>query len=139
MARACGPCQTVHFIQKEEEGNFIFRIDEDGKAILTPVQLGIRVGHSVQVLKYRKKQAEAGSEAVWSVFNGAETIIMNPSSFVDGMKIEKTKSSTYKHCRGSEDLRPGRYSESGEQSVLALKTVESRIQSMQCQSVRNEH
>jgi HlyD family secretion protein len=78
-------------LRKEEEGNFIFRIGEDGKAILTPVRLGIRVGQTVQVLKYLKKPAEAGSEAVWSEFTGAETIIMNPSPFVEGMKIEKTK------------------------------------------------
>lgn len=75
-------------LQKEEEGNFIFRI-QDGKAVLTPVRLGIRVGHDVQVLKYRKTPAEPGAPAVWSVFNGEETIIMNPNSFVDGMKIEK--------------------------------------------------
>jgi HlyD family secretion protein len=79
-------------IRKEEEGNFFFRIGDDGTAILTPVRLGIRVGHRVQVLKYRKKLTEANSEAIWSEFTGAETIIMNPSFFVDGMKIEKTKS-----------------------------------------------
>jgi hypothetical protein len=54
--------------------------------------LGIRIGHDVQVLKYRKKQARPGSAADWLEFNGTEAIIMNPNTVVDGMKIEKTKS-----------------------------------------------
>ena len=75
-------------LQKEEEGAFVLR-DVDGKVVLTKVRIGIRSDKQVQLLKYQEKPASSAGRAVWRDFTGNERIIMNPTGFVDGIKLEQ--------------------------------------------------
>lgn len=80
-------------VHTEEEGAFVMR-EEAGKAVLTPVRLGARVGAEQQVTEYLcKKCADPVADRAWQRFAGTERIIMNPELFKDGQTIDHVANS----------------------------------------------
>ncbi|HXG10409.1 MAG TPA: efflux RND transporter periplasmic adaptor subunit [Gemmataceae bacterium] len=62
---------------------------ENGKAVRTPVKVGVRHGQLVQVLKKQTKPpAKAGEPGVWEDFTGDEQVVLsNPGSLSDGQIV----------------------------------------------------
>jgi RND family efflux transporter MFP subunit len=70
---------------------FCYRV-EDGKAMRTPIQVGLRGGDLVEVLKKRTRSAKA-HEAPWEDFNGEEVIVVSdPATLTDGQAVSVSSS-----------------------------------------------
>jgi HlyD family secretion protein len=69
-------------IVMEGEQSFYYRL-EDGKAVRTPLRLGLRGEKFIEVLKKRTKSASPGAEGVWVDFTGEEEVV---ASGVAGLK-----------------------------------------------------
>jgi RND family efflux transporter MFP subunit len=70
---------------------FCYRV-ENGKAVRTPIQLGMRGNESeneiVEVVKKQTRPAKTGEEAYWESFNGEEQIVVNsPETLNDGQPV----------------------------------------------------
>ena len=73
-------------VTKEDE-SFCYRL-ENGKAVRTPLQLGLSAGGLVEVLKKQVKPAKPGEEKVWEDFTGKEEVITsNPSTLTSGQAV----------------------------------------------------
>ena len=73
-------------VTKEDE-SFCYRC-ENGKAVRTPLQLGLSGGGLVEVLKKQVKLSKPGQEKVWEDFTGEEEVITsNPSTLTDGQAV----------------------------------------------------
>jgi multidrug efflux pump subunit AcrA (membrane-fusion protein) len=60
----------------------------DGKAVRTPVKLGVRQGTRVEVLKLQTRPPRPGEPAVWESPTGKEEVVVNaPASLADGMAV----------------------------------------------------
>lgn len=73
------------------EQAFCFRV-ENGKAVLTPIQIGLRGNEPdkemVEVLKAQIKPVKAGDEAQWEDFTGKELVIATDSATLkDGQAV----------------------------------------------------
>jgi RND family efflux transporter MFP subunit len=73
------------------EQTFFYRV-ENGKAVRTPIQIGLRGNEPdnevVEVLKKRTKPAKASEEAGWEDFSGGEvTVVSDPASLTDGQAV----------------------------------------------------
>jgi RND family efflux transporter MFP subunit len=69
------------------EQSFCYRL-ENGKAVRTPIHVGLRGGDLVEVLKKQTKPAKAGGEAEWEGFNGEEMIVASdPASLTDSQAV----------------------------------------------------
>src|SRR5262249_47824996 len=67
-----------------DEQPFCVRV-EGGKAVRTPVQLGLSDGKRVEVRKKLVGRTKAGEGGVWQDFNGTEEVVAsNPSALTDG-------------------------------------------------------
>jgi multidrug efflux pump subunit AcrA (membrane-fusion protein) len=67
--------------------SFCYRV-ENGKAVRTPIQLGLRGSELVEVLKKQSKPAKAGGQNPWEDFTGLEEIIgSNPATLTDGQEV----------------------------------------------------
>jgi len=78
-------------IVNKGEQSFCYRV-EDGKAVLTPIQVGLRGNEKdnelVEVLKKQTKPAKPGEEAQWEDFSGEEVIVASdPASLKDGQVV----------------------------------------------------
>jgi HlyD family secretion protein len=63
---------------------FLYRV-ENGKAVRTAVELGLREGPVVEVLR---KQVKQGQEAVWEEFTGREEVVATPAAtLTDGQTV----------------------------------------------------
>ncbi|MCI0464494.1 MAG: efflux RND transporter periplasmic adaptor subunit [Gemmataceae bacterium] len=61
---------------------------ESGKAVRTPVKVGVRDGQLVQVLKKRNGSANSGKPAVWEDFTGKEEVALTSAgSLSDGQPV----------------------------------------------------
>ncbi len=61
---------------------------ENGKAVRTPVRVGVRSDKVTQVLKKRVPSASAEKPAAWEDFSGQEEIVANnPASLIDGQAV----------------------------------------------------
>jgi RND family efflux transporter MFP subunit len=70
-----------------EDESFCYRL-EGGKAVRTPLQLGLSGGGLVEILKKQVRPARAGEEKVWEDFTGEEKVITsNPSTLTDGQAM----------------------------------------------------
>jgi HlyD family secretion protein len=68
---------------------FLMRV-ENGKALRTPVKLGVRQGERLQVLKKQIKPAPSGEPIPWEDFSGSEDIVAaNPGAFNDGQPVQQ--------------------------------------------------
>ena len=73
-------------VTKEDE-SFCYRWD-NGKAVRTPLQLGLSGGGLVEVLKKQVKLSKPGQEKVWEDCTGEEEVITsNPSTLTDGQAV----------------------------------------------------
>jgi RND family efflux transporter MFP subunit len=69
---------------------YVFRV-ENGKAVRTPVELGLREGRLVEVLSKQTRPARDGEKAVWEEFTGREEIVVAPSpNLTDGQAVSVT-------------------------------------------------
>jgi RND family efflux transporter MFP subunit len=69
------------------EQAFCFRV-EDGKAIRTPIQVGLAGDQLIEVLKKQTKPSKPGEKAVWEDFTGAEEIVSTGSGKLkDGQPV----------------------------------------------------
>jgi RND family efflux transporter MFP subunit len=73
------------------EQTFCYRV-ENGKAVRTPIQLGLRGNEQdnelVEVVKKQTRPPQAGQEAPWEDVNGQEVIVATkPSSLTDGQAV----------------------------------------------------
>jgi multidrug efflux pump subunit AcrA (membrane-fusion protein) len=70
-----------------EDENFCYRL-ENGKAIRTPVQVGLRGDKLVEVLKKQSMSASSASEGAWEDFTGAEEIVLGDvGALKDGQQV----------------------------------------------------
>jgi hypothetical protein len=72
----------------EGEQRYCYRI-KDGKAIRTPLQVGISGEGLVEVLKKQTKPARSGEEGAWEELQGDEEIIEgNVAGLKDGQAVQ---------------------------------------------------
>jgi len=65
---------------------------ENGKAIRTPVRLGVRHGGKVEVIKKQLIVAQAGEAIEWQDFSGDEELIaVHPENWTDGQEVSRQK------------------------------------------------
>lgn len=61
---------------------------ESGKAVRTPVRLGVRQGLFVDVLKKQTRPPRGGEPAAWEDFTGSEEIVSSsPAALTDGQAV----------------------------------------------------
>jgi HlyD family secretion protein len=71
------------------EQNYCYRV-ENGKAVRTPLRVGLRGGEWVEVLKKQTRPAKAGEEAGWEDFGGEEVIVASDAgSLSDGQTVSE--------------------------------------------------
>ncbi len=75
----------------EGDQTFCYRV-EDGKAIRTPLQIGLRGGGLVEVLRKQVKAAAPGEEERWEVFTGTEEIAGDAAVLSDGQPVRPAPS-----------------------------------------------
>jgi len=67
-------------------------IEKDGKAHRVVIELGVRQGPRVQVLRKQAKAATPSEPAVWQDFSGEESVIQeNVSSLADGQAVKVSR------------------------------------------------
>jgi RND family efflux transporter MFP subunit len=70
-----------------EEGSYCYRL-ENGKAVRTPLRIGLRGGDLVQVLKKHVKPTQGSAEEAWEDLTGEEQIIKSGvSELKDGQEV----------------------------------------------------
>jgi RND family efflux transporter MFP subunit len=80
-------CLPASSIITRDDGNFCYRV-EHGKALLTPVRIGVRDKDLVQVLKQQKRHS---ADASWDDFQGSEQIVLaNSGTLTDGQPVDVT-------------------------------------------------
>jgi RND family efflux transporter MFP subunit len=73
-----------------EEGNYCYRVEE-GKAVRTPLQVGLIGGELVQILKKQAKPTKGGTKEVWENITGEEQIIKSGvADLTDGQAVSAT-------------------------------------------------
>jgi HlyD family secretion protein len=75
----------VAVVVTQGEQTFCYRV-ENGKAVRTPIQVGLRGNELVEVLKKQTKPAP-DQESVWEDFTGEEVIVANAVSVTDGQAV----------------------------------------------------
>jgi hypothetical protein len=76
-------------VQTLDDQPFVMRV-EDGKALRTPIKVGVRQGTRVQVLKKQTHPAPSGEPIPWEDFSGSEEIVAaNPGAFGDGQPVRR--------------------------------------------------
>lgn len=69
---------------------YCFRV-ENGKAVRTPLEIGLREGRLVEVRAKQTRPARNGEKAVWEDFTGREEIVVAPSpGLTDGQAVSVT-------------------------------------------------
>jgi RND family efflux transporter MFP subunit len=72
------------------EQTFCYRV-ADGKAVRTPVQIGLRGGALVEVLKMQPRPVSPGAEGRWEDVTGQETVIAaDVAALQDGQPVQAT-------------------------------------------------
>jgi multidrug efflux pump subunit AcrA (membrane-fusion protein) len=73
-------------IRSQGEQNFCFRV-ENGKAVQTPIQVGLRGTELIEVLKKRSTPLKPGEQVGWENFTGDETIVIDSSAVTEGQTV----------------------------------------------------
>ncbi len=73
-------------VVKQGDQTFCYRV-ENGRAIRTPIKVGLAGDGHVEVLQ---KQTKADGDAPWEEFTGGEEIINNPAGLSDGQVVRKS-------------------------------------------------
>jgi RND family efflux transporter MFP subunit len=77
----------VAAVVTQGEQSFCYRV-ENGKALRTPIQIGLRGTEMIEVLKKQEKPAKGGGEAAWEDLTGEETVVASdPASLADGQAV----------------------------------------------------
>jgi multidrug efflux pump subunit AcrA (membrane-fusion protein) len=64
----------------------VFRVEE-GRAVRTPVKLGVREGDRVEVLQKQTAGPRHGQPAKWAALTGDEVIVTRPGALSDGQEV----------------------------------------------------
>jgi RND family efflux transporter MFP subunit len=75
----------------EGDQTFCYRVAKD-KAVRTPLQIGLRGGDLVEVMKMQAKAPSSDAEGPWTDFTGQEEIVSNPSGLSDGQPVRRAES-----------------------------------------------
>jgi multidrug efflux pump subunit AcrA (membrane-fusion protein) len=76
-------------VQTLDDQSFVMRL-EDGKALRTPIKVGVRQGTRVQVLKKQTRPAPSGEPVPWQDFSGSEEIVAaNLGAVGDGQPVRR--------------------------------------------------
>jgi multidrug efflux pump subunit AcrA (membrane-fusion protein) len=73
-------------ILAQDDEPAVFRV-EDGRAVRTPVKLGVRQGNSVEVLRKQTAGARHGKPAEWGALTGEEEIVSRPGALTEGQEV----------------------------------------------------
>jgi multidrug efflux pump subunit AcrA (membrane-fusion protein) len=74
-------------VLNQDEQPAVLRV-EGGKAVRTPVKLGVRQGTRVELLKKQTHAARPGEPEAWEDVTGTEEVVVNaPLSLTDGMAV----------------------------------------------------
>jgi RND family efflux transporter MFP subunit len=74
-------------IVNQGDQSFVYRV-ENGKAVRTPVEMGLRDGTLVELLRKQVKPAHDGEKAVWEEFTGREEIVASQAAtLTDGQTV----------------------------------------------------
>jgi multidrug efflux pump subunit AcrA (membrane-fusion protein) len=69
------------------ERTFCYRV-ENGKAVRTPIQVGMRGSELVEVLKKRTRPVKSGEEGEWGDITGEEVVVASEAaSLTDGQPV----------------------------------------------------
>jgi RND family efflux transporter MFP subunit len=74
-----------------EEGSYCYRL-ENGKAVRTPLQVGLAGGGLVEVVKKQAKAPTSGEEERWEGITGQEEVVSNPAGLSDGQPVRRIES-----------------------------------------------
>lgn len=82
----------VAAVVTQGEQTFCYRV-ENGKAVRTPIQVGLRGSELVEVVKKQTKPPTAAAESGWDVLSGDEVIVENAASITtDGQTVQSAGS-----------------------------------------------
>ncbi len=77
-------------IVTEGDQTFCYRL-EGGKAVRTPLQVGLSGEGLVEVVKWQVKAGSSGEEGRWQDFTGREEVVSNPAGLSDGEVVRWAK------------------------------------------------
>src|SRR5262245_6164048 len=78
------------------EQSYCYRV-ESGKAVRTPIQVGLRGSDLVETLKKQTRPATAGEESYWEDFTGKEVIsASDPAALTDGQAVKAAQNAQRK-------------------------------------------
>ncbi len=86
VERPGGLTLPVSAILTQDDEPAVFRV-EDGKAVRTPVKLGMRQGDRVEVLQKQTVGPRHGQPAKWADPTGDEVIVARPGALTDGQEV----------------------------------------------------
>jgi multidrug efflux pump subunit AcrA (membrane-fusion protein) len=75
----------------EGDQTFCYRV-EGGKAVRTLLQVGLRGGGLVEVIRKQVKGAGSAAEGQWQDFTGQEEVVSDPTGLSDGQSVQRSKS-----------------------------------------------
>ena len=73
----------------EGDQTFCYRV-EGGKAVRTPLQVGLSGGGLIEVVKKLMKVSSIGEEERWEDFTGQEEIVSDPTGLSDGQAVRRS-------------------------------------------------
>jgi RND family efflux transporter MFP subunit len=77
----------VTAVLNDGQQDYCYRVDA-GKAIKTPLKIGVTTEYFVEVMKKQTKMVRAGDEVPWEDIDGKEQIIVsNPNSLLNGQDV----------------------------------------------------
>ena len=77
----------VAAVVTQGEQSFCYRV-ENGKAVRTPIQVGMRGSELIEVLKKRTKPVKSGEEGEWEDITGEELVVASDiASLTDGQPV----------------------------------------------------
>ncbi len=89
----------VAAILTQEDHSFCYRV-ENGKAVRTPIQIGLRGKEIVEVLKKQATSATDVEQSVWEDFTGEEVIVASDAgSLSDGATVSVSSGKTSDQAR----------------------------------------
>jgi multidrug efflux pump subunit AcrA (membrane-fusion protein) len=86
VERPGGLTLPVSALLTQDDEPAVFRV-EDGRAVRTPVKLGVREGDRVEVLQKQTVGPRHGQPAKWAAFAGDEVIVARPGALADGQEV----------------------------------------------------
>jgi RND family efflux transporter MFP subunit len=75
----------------EGDQTFCYRV-EGGKAVRTPLQVGLSGGGLIEVMKKQTRISSTGAEERWEEFTGQEEVVSDPVGLSDGQPVGRAES-----------------------------------------------